>query len=1208
MIKLLVKIFIIRFLANYFQKNPERILKTKKNNYLIANNYCVIPADATQLGAIQSTENNGSYIIQGPPGTGKSQTIVNLLANEVAKGKSVLFISEKRAALDVVYARMSQIGLKDICTLIHDSQSDKKAFIQDLKYTYELYAKETNQWDDVADKRKEIIKRLQENIDILYKFHSFQKHTKETYSVRQIIDILINTKFDKNAYKDLIYTEAPAISEWLKYRESLNRIEQYLQTNTRFKLISDCPYFYLDAQILNNVNAQTIIAKSDRFEKELSFINGLLETKLAVKLNNFEQINEIISILSKLYILHKDNKTALLDPSSAQTAQFEKSIEEIEQWKSKISQAEEKNKYWIKKPSKDELKRLNKQYKEATGGFLKKLLGKKEEFINTLKKFYDFDSQLVPPEVEEVLSGLNDEYELKLHLQNLKNQFENDSKITKEELNNYRTELDKLINISGHSQLLNNNDLITLLDEMPKISKSYENLTEDKDLLAKHIDVISDLYDHIDELRINTSILYGLAPRLKEWQDLPDVFRQYILNHKLIVNEIEYLSAYKQLLDVSRENGSDINGKELERVVEQIQLLYPKLLKINSTYINEIVKKKFQTALDLDFMPVYEMTNEQKNTKQHYQEGRAILENEFNKKIRYKSIRDLVDEKSGTVIKDLKPVWMMSPLSVSDTLPLTEIFDIVIFDEASQITVEEGIPPLFRASQAIIVGDEMQMPPSNFFSTKLEEDDDEAEFLSMDAESLLNQGVRKLPQVTLGWHYRSRQEALINFSNFAFYEGALYTIPDVYSVDNQQNEIEVYKAKDAIKNTPLIYKNSITYHYLPTGIYDNRMNDDEAEYIAYMVREILMSDTNKSLGIVAFSMQQQSNIENALNRLANDDTKFAIVLEEAFSGNNEEEFTGLFVKNLENVQGDERDIMILSICYGYNPKGKMLMNFGPINRRGGEKRLNVIFSRAKYHMVIVSSIKHNDITNEYNEGANYLKKYLQYSQYVSAGKFDAAQSILHNLGRRKQIKDKAKETLWIDEIKQFLEEKGYFVKLNLGQSRLKIDLGIKKEKTQKLYDLGIIIDHIESYQSNDVLSQYYTIPQILNVFGWQVYKIFANDWLNHKDSILQNIIDVLENKIIKPEANDIIAIEANEEKIEEEISEISDGKIVELINLSKNKFWTIKQNNNKINIVIGSIGETGFSSDYNFDNISAADEYFENQIISRKSRGFKEKE
>ena len=248
--------------------------------------------------------------------------------------------------------------------------------------------------------------------------------------------------------------------------------------------------------------------------------------------------------------------------------------------------------------------------------------------------------------------------------------------------------------------------------------------------------------------------------------------------------------------------------------------------------------------------PNVDLTTEEKEFKTLFNKGRRELEHEFGKVMRYRSIRELVTGDSGLVIKDLKPVWLMSPLSASDALPLDSgHFDVVIFDEASQVTLEGAVPSLFRANQVIVVGDQMQLPPTNFFSARQHEDPEalavEEDTVSETAEhdlesnSFLAYSARVLPSTMLGWHYRSRSESLIGFSNAAFYQGRLLTVPDKSLPGANWNEIQVTNAEQGEGNQTHLLERPVSYHFIANGIYLSRRNVAEADYIANLVRSLL---------------------------------------------------------------------------------------------------------------------------------------------------------------------------------------------------------------------------------------------------------------------------------------------------------------------------------------------------------------------------------
>ena len=269
-----------------------------------------------------------------------------------------------------------------------------------------------------------------------------------------------------------------------------------------------------------------------------------------------------------------------------------------------------------------------------------------------------------------------------------------------------------------------------------------------------------------------------------------------------------------------------------------------------------------------------------------------------------------------------------------------------------------------------------------------------------------------------------------------------------------------------------------------------------------MVRELLVQNKEQSIGIVAFSMEQQNEIETAIEAICIEDKVFENLIEEEYKRMENNQFVGLFVKNLENVQGDERDIIIMSTCYGYNPNGKMLMNFGPINKRGGEKRLNVIFSRAKKSMCVVSSIKYFDIKNEYNEGANYFRKYLQYAELISLGQLEAAKNVLNSINSKNSIQESSQIA---EQLQAEIEKMGYAVTKNIGQSKFKCHLGIKKSTEDEEFVLGIMIDDDLHYSNDDILEQYLLRPQILKANGWNICQIYSKDWIENKTRVLKMI-------------------------------------------------------------------------------------------------------
>lgn len=578
----------------------------------------------------------------------------------------------------------------------------------------------------------------------------------------------------------------------------------------------------------------------------------------------------------------------------------------------------------------------------------------------------------------------------------------------------------------------------------------------------------------------------------------------------------------------------------------------------------------------------------------------------------------------------------MSPLSVSDTLPLdVRRFDVVIFDEASQIPLENAVPSVFRAEQIIVVGDEQQLPPTHFFSSKkgdeegvtIEEGDDVVEY-DLDSDSFLNHACRNLPSTLLGWHYRSRSEALISFSNAAFYQGELLTVPDRSTSERGPEEIRVTAAEEGEENLGRLLERSLSFHFLEKGLYDDRRNPGEAAYIATLVRSLLRRKSKLSIGIIAFSEAQQDEIERALNRLASEDESFREMLDAELEREEDGQFVGLLVKNLENIQGDERDVIILSICYGPGRDRRVLMNFGPINQSGGEKRLNVAFSRAKRHMAIVSSIKAPDIRNVYNAGANCLRNYLQYSECISRGDLSGAKRVLQSclVGREARTED-YKPGAVVLQLAEVLRSKGYQVESGVGQSRFRCDLAVRRSG-EPFYRAGIVIDTPEYYRQPDLLERELLKPRVLRAFDWRIFHLLAKDWLQDAAGVLSRLEKVLEGRdvpepvVIEPESiAPVPPVQAFEELVEAApavpaktpppapaASGPAGFRRFECVEGGSSKFWELTLAAAEVRVRFGRLGTEGQTRSKSYPDAAAARREAEALVREKLGKGYREKQ
>jgi hypothetical protein len=457
----------------------------------------------------------------------------------------------------------------------------------------------------------------------------------------------------------------------------------------------------------------------------------------------------------------------------------------------------------------------------------------------------------------------------------------------------------------------------------------------------------------------------------------------------------------------------------------------------------------------------------------------TTLLTEAMKKRRLISIRDLL-QRIPNLLSRLKPCLLMSPLSVSQFLPPELMkFDVILFDEASQIVPEDAIGTIYRGKTIAVAGDNKQLPPTSFFQKSLLEDLDWDEISDEDVEvfdSILDECVGVgLPVKTLRWHYRSKHEELIAFSNHHFYNGTLITFPSAI-------------AKHETLGVKLIH--------VPDGVYDRggrRDNLREAEVVSNLVFKHFEQYPKKTLGVVTFSIAQMDAVDEAIERRRRQHPEY----EHFFK---EDRLEGFFVKNLENVQGDERDVIILNLGYGYDQQGQITMNFGPINKPGGERRLNVAITRARERTILVTSTRSSDINIESAkaEGTIILHNYLEY-----AAKGPEA---------LKLPKPKAGEfeSPIEEDVAMVIQRLGYNVVPKVGYSGCPIDMGVVDPNNSGNYLLGIEFDGATYQSSSSARDRDKLREQVLKQLAWRIHRIWSPAWVARRDSEIRRLADALE--------------------------------------------------------------------------------------------------
>ena len=594
----------------------------------------------------------------------------------------------------------------------------------------------------------------------------------------------------------------------------------------------------------------------------------------------------------------------------------------------------------------------------------------------------------------------------------------------------------------------------------------------------------------------NTNMFRNLRQALKEYTKLRDI-KVELSNLSEVENKLlafayemagENNSKYNQIID------NFMAIRMYKEIVEQEKARKEDLAKImNFDNIkndiielrrqqNELAAKIAASSFNKDYVNNFRKNKNNKNFL--YQ---------INKQQNNWPIRKFMNEYQDLIL-DLYPCWLLSPENVSTIMPLIKnMFDLVLVDEASQVFIENTLPIMYRAKNVVIAGDSKQLRPTSVFMKRYMGSDvdemlDPATEAALEVESLLDLATSRLPSTNLNYHYRSKNEELIDFSNHYFYDSKLQIVPNL--------------VKD---------KNSAITRFKVNGKWVNRKNDAEAKCVVDILKKVLRERKNReSIGIITFNSEQSYAIEEEIRKEAKNDAAFseAVLTEENRFENNVD--VSLFIKNLENVQGDERDIIILSIGYAPNDKGRVIANFGSLSTEGGENRLNVAITRAKERIYVVTSIEPEElkVENAKNEGPRILKRYLSYVKAVSNNNKKEAKIWLNS--KKEDLNDNIdSRNVVAVEIKETLEKSGYCVEAKIGNTRNKIDLAVYDNDARQ-YLLGIECIN-KDYKSMDEMIENQIYHQgFLQSRGWKIFHVWTRDWWNSKTKVINSIIKEVE--------------------------------------------------------------------------------------------------
>ena len=1063
----------------------------------------VLPADDAQQAAIRRARSGESFIVQGPPGTGKSQTIANMIAALVGDGRRVLFVCEKRAALDVVAHRLDQVGLGDLVATIHDTQADRRGFVTGLGATYDAWTAAAP--DGEAERRRATeaarLGRLLRPPDQLRT--ALHRHVDGAPSTAQLL-VRASALRHLEARADRVPSLGGAVdaADWFRARGGLDAVQARLTANGLSSALGDHPVLCVRPERLDTGD---VLTAARRFAEELDSARRDVALDDDIPL---AALDALASALSSVAPLVAAGSADSLDPSHPAHRDLRQAAEARAELEQRIAASAAVLTRWFTPLSPEDTRAALDIARQAEGSFRRFFNSRWKQVEQTVRSSYRFDLHRVEPTITSVLT------ELDLHHTFVADA---DQRRLADTTRFGTDDLAGLVRWVDHLHADTDGTVSRVLRQLlagrrdGAAWRAAEEGIERMRALAGQLLVsasatLGDLDGVADGLR-STSVAHESAAL--EWARLagtPDAVLGLALG-PYSLNDVDARVCAEELQRRHLDDLAPATGAEADDLVPRALAAAADLRTGTAAAVVERAHQRFAENVAHAEASMAGRSEEDKERKRRYNAGRRLLEREFAKKMRFRSIRELADGEPGEVVRDLRPIWLMSPLSVSDSLPLRpDLFDTVIFDEASQIPVEDAVPTVFRAPQAIVVGDRMQMPPTRFFASEDLDDDDvvvDADgfrlTVTLDADSFLAQADVSLTSSLLSWHYRSRSESLIAYSNNAFYRGELATVPDRTLPDGGLEPIEVDDADDAARTTAQVLDRPISFHHLRRGVYAGRQNQPEADYIAELVRDLIAPVEHPTIGIVAFSEAQQTAIESSLAELATIDDTFAARLADEENREDDGEFVGLFVKNLENVQGDERDVIIMSVCYGPDADGTIRMNFGPINQGGGERRLNVIFSRAKRHMAVVTSMTGDRITNTHNDGANHLARFLEFAAAESRGDRATASAILREQRGTDGRDDLAAPDRVAHELAARLVGRGHRVDLGVGRSDFRLDLAIRDDRG---YVLGVLIEP----GARDAASTYVDEAGVLDAFGWTITRVPLHEWWRDPDTVVDRIV------------------------------------------------------------------------------------------------------
>ncbi|MBR2282866.1 MAG: DUF3320 domain-containing protein [Ruminococcus sp.] len=1053
-----------------------------------------VAADSSQLAAVYAANSGKSFVLHGPPGSGKSQTITNMIANALHHGKSVLFVAEKMAALEVVEKRLNKIGLAPFCLELHSNKAQKRAVLKQLEETLNIgRVKQPAEYKTQAEKIQKLRSELN---DTMYQIHKVRSCGMSLYdaAVRYEQYKAYGGKFSFTQTQ-LDSMDRSTYTKWHETLESLSA------AGREFGDVSETPLRYLSLESCTPDTRSRLEAKLNELKQALSAADEQKAVLCGISGSenmSWEQCRALSGILKDAlddgYILPQivDGDTFELKKAAADKAAD--SGKELSALRAEISEKFENTAFGYDSGA------ALVSWKTAQGKWFLPKAMKTKKLVAELSAHAKSPGTVTKENITSYYDKLNRIKELSSAVSGTQDDIR---QLFGSLWNGEDTDWEQLSAASHLSQKLRSrlsesglspaertavaNELCSRFSTSSQKQSEKAGVQKTAGAFDRVLSMCHDLTDSYSadtdsllsgenwtaEARQRADEMISALPQLKEWTGIVTLcnkLREYGLDGAAD----SYLSGRVKNSELVSAFDSDLSRALVTSIISS----EPVLSKFQGTLFDDTIRRYNETLESFSRLTINELVAELSANVPAPGAAAAssetgILQKAIKSGGRMMSIRKLFDS-IPNLLRRMCPVMLMSPISVAQYIdPKYPKFDLVIFDEASQLPTSEAVGAIARGENVIVVGDPKQLPPTSFFSASTV---DEENYEKEDLESVLDDCLAlSMPQQHLKWHYRSQHESLIAYSNAKYYENKLYTFP---SPDDQVSKVSWVHVD---------------------GFYDKsstRTNKAEAQAVVNEITRRLEDPQLRklSIGVVTFSLPQQNLVDDLLT--------------DAFRARPEletwanEQYEPIIIKNLENVQGDERDVILFTVGYGPDKEGKVSMNFGPLNRDGGWRRLNVAISRSKCEMIVFSVITPDmiDLGRTRSDGVEGLKGFLEF-----AAKGKSALAVRGSTSSE----GSGFEAIVAEE----LRKRGYTANCRVGCSDYRIDVAVANPDKPDTYIMAISCCGKSWYESATAKDRHISQAGVLQGLGWNTTTVYLLDWLDNKEKVMSKLEAAINNAL-----------------------------------------------------------------------------------------------